>query len=192
MKNIKLITFSLTLLISISASSQITTTTGLENLETIQGDLIISNTQLTNLDGLAGLNSVTGNVTIINNASLTNYCGLQNLLTTGNIGGETTINGNLIDIDATNLDFSGCTVLGLDDYATNDNIIYPNPVIDILQFSNSETIKEIIVFNTMGQKVFSEENVTTQINISHLASGSYFIKIQDTANNTTVNKILKK
>ena len=191
MKIIKPILYLSIIFISISVNSQITTTEGLENLETIQGDLIISNTQLTNLDGLVGLNSVSGNLIIKNNSALTNYCGLQKLLSTGTIGGTTEIDGNLIDLDATNLDFSACTILGLDDYVTNLNNTYPNPVVDILHFSNSDTVKTISIFNMMGQKVFSAENITTQINISHLSSGSYFIKLQDADNNTTVNKILK-
>jgi hypothetical protein len=59
--------------------------------------------------------------------------------------------------------------------------MYPNPVSNgklyISSVSNSE--KEVIIFNTIGQEVLQAKIVNEAINVSNLAKGSYFVKITE-------------
>jgi len=55
---------------------------------------------------------------------------------------------------------------------------YPSPVYDVLHFWSNEPIQEIIVNNTLGQKINVNTNLTkTKLYVSNLESGNYFVKI---------------
>jgi hypothetical protein len=93
--------------------------TGLDNLNTIEGDLQIGssaqgignwgNPALTSLTGLEGLISVGGNLRIYRNIALTNMLGLQNLTI---VDGDLTIAGVSNLVNLTGLD--GLTLIGGD------------------------------------------------------------------------------
>lgn len=61
---------------------------GFSNLITINGDLEIERTSLTNLTPLSNVNSVLGDVLITYNNSLSNFCGLNNLFQNNGLTGE--------------------------------------------------------------------------------------------------------
>ena len=69
-------------------------------------------------------------------------------------------------------------------------VLYPNPVVDILNIDTTAEIKSIEIFNIQGQKVLSATQ--KQINLLDLASGMYLIRIQDTENGITIKKFMKK
>jgi hypothetical protein len=69
-------------------------------------------------------------------------------------------------------------------------MLYPNPVVDILNIDITAEIKSIDIFNIQGQKVLSATQ--KQINLLDLASGMYLIRIQDAENAITVKKFMKK
>ncbi|MCC9061865.1 DUF7619 domain-containing protein [Flavobacterium piscisymbiosum] len=78
---------------------------------------------------------------------------------------------------------------------TSNFIIYPNPVHDILFISKKQDqeIKSLNVYNTLGQIILSypNANALSQINVSNLPSGSYFIKIKSdngVSNSTFIKK----
>jgi len=192
MKGLNTLFFSVLMATSFVVNSQITSTLGLEKLTQIQGDLIISGTQLTDVDGLYGLNHVVGDVIIRNNATLINYCGLENLFVDGSIDGDVIIEGNEIDLDVANLDFSNCTELGTNDKHVQVSNFYPNPVVDYLHFPVNENVQSISVFNTVGELIISEENKTNKIDLSGLSSGHYTVKVLTLAGETQVTKIIKK
>lgn len=58
-------------------------------------------------------------------------------------------------------------------------IFYPNPVKDVLNISNTTTISKIQVINFLGQEMIAKSiNATEgQIDMSHLSSGTYLVKI---------------
>ncbi|MDR1005268.1 MAG: T9SS type A sorting domain-containing protein [Bacteroidales bacterium] len=58
-------------------------------------------------------------------------------------------------------------------------LCYPNPAKDKINFSCSEQIKEIEIFNNLGQKVLSRKinNKFTTIDVANLATGNYIAKI---------------
>lgn len=55
---------------------------------------------------------------------------------------------------------------------TESTFAYPNPASDMVRFSHSVT--KIEIYNSMGQLLVSDENVT-QVNTSFLAPGTYFM-----------------
>ena len=73
--------------------------------------------------------------------------------------------------------------------------IYPNPVTDILnvRLTNGEA-KQIRIINTLGKVLYSTEvislNGVTQIPVSNLSKGTYFVEII-TAENKVVEKFIK-
>lgn len=84
----------------------ITSLSGLIALTEIQGNLIISDTDLTTLDGLDNLNRVTGVINIFPQQStqdIIDYCALQTLFTSGDfntvdISNNTSFNPTVADI----------------------------------------------------------------------------------------------
>lgn len=70
-------------------------------------------------------------------------------------------------------------------------IVYPNPTKDFINISSSSLIKEIQVYNTLGQEVYSSKanNKQKQINVSNFAKGNYNAKIQ-TDNGDVIKKFI--
>lgn len=56
---------------------------------------------------------------------------------------------------------------------------YPNPVKNILNLSYTQNITDVTVYNLLGQIVISNKNnaTTSSIDMSHLPSGSYIVKV---------------
>lgn len=75
----------------------------------------------------------------------------------------------------------------------NPIVFYPNPVKDILHLSNTETIENITVFNTLGQIVMVKEIKTPEgiVDLSSLSSGNYTVKVK-TQNTAQSIKIIKE
>ena len=75
-------------------------------------------------------------------------------------------------------------------------IVYPNPSSSIFNFDLTQVeqkYKEIIVYNILGEKVFSSEITPRElnsINLSHLANGYYLARLFNDNENTTI-KIIK-
>jgi Secretion system C-terminal sorting domain len=57
--------------------------------------------------------------------------------------------------------------------------LYPNPTQDLLniRLSNSEMVKEVTVYNALGQKLLTI-NHSTIIDVSTLSQGTYFIRVE--------------
>ncbi|MEM7087695.1 MAG: T9SS type A sorting domain-containing protein [Bacteroidota bacterium] len=68
--------------------------------------------------------------------------------------------------------------------------IYTNPAADMVYIHITEIIESISVFNIIGQKVFSGEAID-QLDMSHLPSGTYFIRLLSD-NKSTTHKLIKK
>jgi len=59
-----------------------------------------------------------------------------------------------------------------EDIQENNLVVFPNPVLDVLNFS--ETLAIVEVFNAYGQKMLSQQNKIS-IDVSSLKSGVYFL-----------------
>ncbi|WP_417875188.1 T9SS type A sorting domain-containing protein [Xanthomarina gelatinilytica] len=84
------------------------------------------------------------------------------------------------------------STLSVDDISLDENTVklYPNPATDVVNIKTNQTIKNVAVFNVNGQKVLDIAN-QSQINISNLPTGMYFLSINTNQSNQTI-KILKK
>lgn len=72
--------------------------------------------------------------------------------------------------------------------------VYPNPTKEKLKINSNQTIREILVFNLLGQKVksFQSNFKSGEINISELKNGMYFLKLKFIDNTIISVKIIKK
>lgn len=98
-------------------------------------------------------------------------------------------NQNLLLVD----DIAIYNTLGKDDFSGAAFKFYPNPVKDILNLSHLQNITNVEVYNLLGQKVFENtlDDNTTQVDMSNLSSGNYFVKV--TADNQTKTiKVIKE
>ena len=105
--------------------------------------------------------------------------------------------GNII-IDATNITSSSVTVqpcyfVGLENAVVNQNVkIYPNPARDILFISSVSEIKNIVLTNIYGQKVYEnfETGLDFKLDLSYLSNNLYHISFTDTNNKRSSGKII--
>jgi hypothetical protein len=85
----------------------------------------------------------------------------------------------------------GC--LGNQEFENNVIKLYPNPVIDELTISSTETMSKIEVVNMLGQVIFTNNvnEMETNIDMSRFATGTYIIRVLvDTK--VEIFKVLKK
>ncbi len=79
-------------------------------------------------------------------------------------------------------------------YSNNQNQSFPNPVQNTLFIRNLEKTDRIEIYNMVGQKVKTIENITTpEINIDavDLKGGIYFVSVY-TAKGVMTTKFVKK
>ena len=138
--------------------------------------LYCSNNNLTSLTIKNGINQDFSNVNFndcwkTGNPNLTTICAdeselvaVQNFL--DNCGSAQTITVNS-DCNLSNQEFKKSKVA-----------IYPNPVNDVLNINlENSIISSVTIFNTLGQKVYFSYSTTSQINVSKLEAGAYFLKV---------------
>ena len=80
-------------------------------------------------------------------------------------------------IDGITTSVTGGATLSTQDIAKDDSsvFLYPNPATDVLNY-RSEGIKNIEVYNSLGQKL-KEEKADGSVNISSFPKGSYILKL---------------
>jgi hypothetical protein len=80
--------------------------------------------------------------------------------------------------------------VGINEVTENVASIYPNPANDVVNVKMNNTINKIEVVNMNGQVVAESviNNNEGSINVSNIANGMYFLRIE-TANGITMNKI---
>lgn len=81
-------------------------------------------------------------------------------------------------------------VAGTDDFVNNTITIYPNPVSDILHLSSPSTIKNVEVFNSIGQSVLKVNG--NELNFMSLDSGIYFLHVHINNDALSIFKIIKQ
>lgn len=71
--------------------------------------------------------------------------------------------------------------------------MYPNPTTTLLHFNSIETIKEIIVYDLLGNEVLAKNNSGNEasLDVSNLSKGMYLIKFINDENSHTVRKFIK-
>jgi hypothetical protein len=69
--------------------------------------------------------------------------------------------------------------------------LYPNPVSNELNIDSDKAIQKTEVYNLTGGLVNSQAGNNNTIDMSHLANGSYLVKVY-TENSVTTKIIIKK
>jgi len=96
-------------------------------------------------------------------------------------------------VDRTNVYWNNTPVLGTPDERTEIQLtIYPNPFKNTLQVNASEVIQSVTLFNVQGQKVFSRQGTSNnmELDINQLQAGNYFVQVQSQGNIET-KKLIK-
>jgi len=101
--------------------------------------------------------------------------------------------GTIVASISGNIDLKHLSKLTTDlDLPDSDFVVYPNPASDQITInSKNKPIVSIIIFDSTGKKVYTEENLNVsskQVSISSLANGMYFVSVND----QMTQKILKK
>ena len=82
--------------------------------------------------------------------------------------------------------------VGIDDVETLQANIYPNPTARILNIESAETIREVAIFNMIGQQVLLTNGVSNKmkLDLSNLADGQYTLHITSVNGDQITRKII--
>ena len=71
------------------------------------------------------------------------------------------------------------TVLSIDDIVDKGFYYYPNPVQNVLKMSANESIEQISLYTVLGREIKRSSNadLTAEVDLSNLASGTYFVRV---------------
>jgi len=109
------------------------------------------------------------------------------------------VNGSTYYVTQTN---NGCegsplaitvnATLGLNDLQKDQFVYYPNPVSNVVNFENYNTILKITLFNILGQRVEEKEinSLSGQLDMSKLPTGNYLLRFK-TENGESTVKLVK-
>ncbi len=79
---------------------------------------------------------------------------------------------------------------GIDDYTKTTVKMFPNPANGVVNFSSAtNAVLKVAVYNMLGKQVLRSDRVQTQLNISTLQPGMYFVNMTQ-GTQTTTNKLL--
>ncbi len=95
-----------------------------------------------------------------------------------------------ISNDCSTVNFS--RTLSTEDVEFVDVVIYPNPTSDVLNIEGIADIKVAELYSIQGKEVQIFKNTSTQIDVSFLRRGIYFLKIIDDRNRSAIRKFIKK
>lgn len=100
-----------------------------------------------------------------------------------------TFNNTGIIEDVNSISENCANLLSVDETSLNDLSVYPNPTQGILNFSFTQSIDRVQVYNITGSVVLSKENVSS-INLENLSDGMYMVKVS-VDNNSEFIKVVK-
>jgi len=84
------------------------------------------------------------------------------------------------------------SVLNITDFSENSFNVYPNPVSETLFISSeNNTVEKLNVYSINGQLILSVKSNTTQLNVSALSNGLYFVE-GISENGVAIQKFIKR
>ncbi len=95
----------------------------------------------------------------------------------------------MIDLDGK---FSFSKTIALESNLQNSLIIYPNPVVETLQFKGTFKVVSFQIKNLNGRKMLENNNGETKINVSNLPKGIYIYEAHGIDNKKVSLKFLKQ
>jgi len=84
-----------------------------------------------------------------------------------------------------------CSALSVNNSEIVNFYLYPNPVTNKLIITSATVIKQVELYNSIGQILLKEYD-TNNIDVSILTNGIYYIRITDNLNNLITKKIIKQ
>jgi GH35 family endo-1,4-beta-xylanase len=94
------------------------------------------------------------------------------------------------------VEIAGTIISGIDNFENEAGkfCIYPNPFTDILRFKSATGIRQVFIYNSVGQQVYSFNAPGMQlfeISTAQLEKGVYFVRSVDINGNTYITKAIK-
>lgn len=168
----------------ITGDTNLTNLNGLENISFINGELAIRWTALTNLDGLNNISAGSIDELYIRGNPSLSSCDVQSICDYLVIpNGTISIGGNAPGCNSQTEVEAACLVTVEETTTGNGFTIIPNPAKDNITISYPviTDITALSIFNMSGEKVIERQldDNETQIDISVLPSGVYFVRLQN-------------
>ncbi|MBO4731035.1 MAG: T9SS type A sorting domain-containing protein, partial [Bacteroidaceae bacterium] len=84
------------------------------------------------------------------------------------------------------------TFVGIDDVQGTEVSLYPNPTVGQLNIESAETIREVTIYNALGQQVLNNyiSANKSQMNLSSLSKGNYTMRVTLQNGETIVRKFV--
>ena len=81
--------------------------------------------------------------------------------------------------------------VGIDDVESLQVSLYPNPASRVLNVKSAAGVGEVVIFNTLGQKVLDQQGSSErmQLDLGSLSTGSYIVRITGMDGETATRKI---
>jgi hypothetical protein len=113
--------------------------------------------------------------------TVTNLTGVNQFKTVGN---------GTVYID--NLFFWNSATASAEDFATISVKMYPNPAKGVVNFTSASNADlDVAVYDLLGKQVMDAQNVQSQLNISSLNPGMYFVKMTQGSSSATKKLVVK-
>ena len=84
------------------------------------------------------------------------------------------------------------TYVGIDEVEGTQVTLYPNPTVGQLNIESAENIREVVIYNALGQKVVNSYNLgnSSTMNLSSLTKGTYTMSVRLQNGETIVRKFI--
>ncbi len=191
----------------VNTNNSLYSLSGLNNVTSIGGYLAIDyNTSLEEISDLSNLSSIGGYLHISLNFSLTSLLGLDNINSTSidslfifynsllstcdvesicnylsNPTGTIEISNNTDGCDSMEEVLEACSI-GVDEYlkSIEDIFIFPNPASNVISLSdiNHSLVKNVKIYDLMGNNVVFVNQLTNSLDISMFPQGIYIVEIE--------------
>ncbi len=165
-----------------SAIIQLTTTSETKLLS------VFNNPELESISGVQNINQATiASLIIVNNPKV-EICHLPNICDYLTTAKPRSISGNKTGCNSVAEVVNACATLGINESELSKITCYPNPVSDIINLS--EKVEKIEIIDQNG-RILKKENNLSKIEVKHLTSGMYYLKISN-GQKTETKKFIKK
>ena len=101
----------------------------------------------------------------------------------------------LSTICISNICLAPCSVASIEKPSVEINsevLVYPNPTNGWINFSTEKTVKNVFVYNSLGQQVIKVNYPNNSLDLSRLAKGMYILLLEDDNGEISSHKIMKE
>lgn len=92
--------------------------------------------------------------------------------------------------DCNTVDFS--RTLSNEAFELEEIVLYPNPATSTLNIQGIDNVRTIEIHSMVGKKIMDTTIINTQLDISTLQNGVYFLRITDNQNRSLIKKFIKQ